>query len=112
MGVRIGDASWSYGGFNSFRERLALLEGIRLDEMVGFGGETEWDRVVTPLKPLLNHSDCDGDLSPEECRTVAPRLRELLGTLNDPIGYDRRHGYLLAGSMEHCAAHGKRLEFT
>ncbi|MGV9451605.1 hypothetical protein [Streptomyces sp. NPDC003635] len=32
------DISWSYTGFNMFRQWLAQAEGFTLDEMGGFGG--------------------------------------------------------------------------
>src|SRR5690606_29767440 len=80
MGLTIypGGASWSYGGFARFRERLATEEGIDLREMRGFGGSREWltpnGVPITPLEPLLNHSDCDGHMESHECELVVPRL--------------------------------------
>lgn len=112
-----GGAHWAYGGFGQFREALALHEGFDLDTMVGFGGDQPWEPVATALKPLLNHSDCDGDLSPEECAQVAPRLRDVIKTLWpewDPSLEARIHrgnGLDLAAAMEQAAAAGERLEF-
>ena len=122
MGLDIspGDAHWSYGGFHHFRERLATIEGFTLDEMSGFAPfdapqdwtGRSWDDVDTPLKPLLNHSDCDGDLSPEECAQIAPRLREVVIALwPDENDYNRKSGLALAEGMERAAAAGERLEF-
>ncbi len=117
------EAGWSYGGFGRFREALAEYEGIRLRDMAGFcapwrGDDPEthpnlsWDKVDTALKPLLNHSDCDGDLSPEECSQIAPRLREVVDALwPDENDYDRKNGLALAEGMERAAAAGERLEF-
>ena len=65
---------WSYGGFSRFRERLAEAESFRLSDMKGFGGKRQWDTVTTTLAPLLDHSDCDGEMAPDECRQVWPRL--------------------------------------
>lgn len=116
---------WSYGGFDRFRTRLAASEGFVLDEMQGFSngryfedgyvaGTRLWDEVTTALKPLLNHSDCDGELSPEECAQVAPRLRQIVEGW-DPddarFDYDRRSGLALADCMEACAQAGEKLEF-
>lgn len=103
MGVRIGDAQWSYAGFNEFRRRLAREEGIDLDRMVGFGLPAEeaipWESVTTSLRPLLGHSDCDGDLSPSECSQVAPRLEAICRswTGDDDLAkvYDRQKGLTL-----------------
>lgn len=117
------EAGWSYSGFGLFREALAEYEGIRLRDMAGFcapwrGDDPEthpnlpWDKVDTPLKPLLNHSDCDGDLSPEECAQIAPRLREVVNALwPDENDYNRKSGLALAEGMERAAAAGERLEF-
>lgn len=115
---------WSYGGFNDFRTRLAASEGFDLDEMQGFGkgeyftddrvhGTRPWDEIDTPLKPLLNHSDCDGHLTPEECAQVAPRLREVVNGWPDTIEhhYHRLSALNLAACMEACAAAGENLEF-
>lgn len=78
------NASWAYSGFMRFRSRLAQAEGFDLEQMDGFQRAWEparpmrsWDEITTPLKPLLEHSDCDGELTPEECAQVEPRLREV-----------------------------------
>lgn len=106
-----GDAHWSYSGFMRFRERLAKAEGFDLQTMAGFtaGGEP-WSGVTTDLAPLLNHSDCDGELSPQECKQVAPRLKEIIGGW-DLDDYDRRSGIELVAAMEYCAGNGESLEF-
>lgn len=81
------DVNWSYGGFMAFRKLLAAEDGINLDRMRGFAGSWDdpeepadaiaWDTVDSTLKPLLDHSDCDGELTPAECRAVVPRLKEI-----------------------------------
>lgn len=72
--------SWSYGGFATFRERLADAAGIPLREMVGFGGETSWAKFSNDgISGLLNHSDCDGFLYYSDAVQILPRLRELIG---------------------------------
>jgi hypothetical protein len=106
-------ASWSYSGFNRFRELVASKAGISLDSMVGFGGQMAWEDLAgEALLPLLNHSDCDGELTPEECKTVAPRLRELAPQLKDrSYNYDECHALLLADMMDFAAKVGKPLIF-
>lgn len=124
MGLHIGEAHWSYGGFARFRERLAAAEGIDLPRMVGFcdkygrhddGSEclatTRWDTVKSDLVPLLNHSDCDGELTPQECARVWPRLQEILLTFA-PDDYDRREGLVLVREMQDAADGGYDLEFA
>lgn len=122
------EAHWAYSGFNRFRTELAKHEGIDLNAMEGFGlmwrmyGEGEhpalsWDTIDTPLKPLLNHSDCDGELTPEECAQIAPRLREAIDALwpesssDWPSGHDRVNGLLLAEGLEWCAENDTPMGF-
>ena len=62
------DGPYSY--FNNFRRWVALQIGLNLDSMEGFGGDISFDITNHPIKPLLNHSDCDGELTPDECRSV------------------------------------------
>lgn len=85
------EASWSYTGFNEFRfrcrGRLAKEIGIDLNAMHGFGGPTPWEALPPPpqmagdpIIPFLNHSDCEGELTPEEMRGIAPRMLEILNS--------------------------------
>ncbi len=116
---------WGYSGFNLFRERLATTEGFDLNDMQGYSqghildpqrihGTRSWDEITSPLKPLLNHSDCDGHLTATECAQVAPRLREAIASWppeNGALDDDRDGGLELAACMEACAAAGVDLEF-
>ena len=104
---------WSYGGFSLFRERLARAEGFELDVMRGFGGPREWDSVSTELEPLLNHSDCDGEMTPDQCRRVLPRLHEIVAgwAATDPGDYDARAGAELCRAMEMCVTEDMGLLF-
>lgn len=112
MGIsfRPGTASWSYGGFHRFREHLMTDLGLELDQMFGFGGTKSWSEVHDPLVLFLNHSDCDGELAPEVCAIVAPRLRELILTW-DPLDYDVYAGHNLADAMDECARTQRPLLF-
>jgi hypothetical protein len=116
------EAHWAYTSFSRFRRALATFEGIDIDAMRGFTqGGKPWESVTTPLKPLLDHSDCDGDLSPEECATVAPRLRQVIDEIwpaatstweqNPEASIHRSNGLLLAEGMEAAAASSEPLEF-
>ena len=104
------EASWSYSGFDEFRHRLALEAGIDLYMMDGFGGDIPFDSINDPIKPLLDHSDCEGELTPEECATVAPRLRELVSNWDDE-DYDKRHALYLAEGMDEAASNNENLRF-
>jgi hypothetical protein len=103
--------------FGRFRDALAAHEGIDLGQMEGFrslGDERPripWDSVSTPLEPFLNHSDCDGELTPEQCRRVAPRLREVVAALWSPGDYNHDAGLLLADGMDAAAATEEPLQF-
>ena len=79
-------------------------------------GARSWDEVTTDLKPLLDHSDCDGEMTPEECAQVFPRLREIAAAwpkhgvaMSD--AFDRKSALALAECMEVCAAGGEQLLF-
>lgn len=112
-----GSARWSYSSFMAFREDLAEHEGLELRRMHGYAvpgdyrPRVSWKDVTTPLKPLLNHSDCDGHLTPEECRQVAARLREVVPLVFDEDDYDYRRGLDLAEGMEMAADAGELFEF-
>lgn len=120
MGVGFShcDASWAYSGFNDFRERLAALVGIDLWSMRGFshsrrkGDGTdgkEWPSAESePLVHLLNHSDCDGHLTPGQMEVLVPRLSELLLQID---GYDREQGEALLCGMVAAMSLGENLEF-
>lgn len=113
-----GSAHWAYSGFMRFWEMLAREEGFELREMQGYHGDRAWDTVQTDLEPLLNHSDCDGELTPQECAQVAPRLREILAKWKEERthdladdDYDVYAGLALCDAMEQCAELGEVLEF-
>ena len=124
-----GGAHWSYRGFNSFRRRLAQEEGFNLNEMEGFEPLWEidvpkgrpWSEVNTQLVALLNHSDCDGELSPLECAEVAARLEEILDKWRDQdnaddngdfsLAYDYQMGRKLLAGMQECVRLTVPLEF-
>lgn len=103
-------AHWSYSGFHRFRERLATAIGFELDGMAGFGGTQSWDSVNDPIKDLLDHSDCDGDLSPEQCKIIAPRLREMVMAWPDD-DYDKQSALALADGMDAAAEADEPLVF-
>ncbi len=110
-----GKAAWCYHGFNLFRAHLARDIGIDLWSMDGFGGYQEWPSATDdPIIDLLNHSDCDGDLSPKQCAVIAPRLRELVSKWPDgdwEVEQDRALAILLAEGMEDATAKKQHFKF-
>jgi hypothetical protein len=108
------DAHWSYGGFNSFRRKVASSIGINLDEMYGFQGSNPWETVNDDVKIFLDHSDCDGVLTPEECAKVWPRLQEIIGKWDKgdfSNQYDIFQSELLIAGMKNSVESNENLEF-
>lgn len=121
--------AFSYGGFNQFRTRVAAAEGIDLNKMEGYfspegpylaSGRAPdrpipWDVYDTPLTPFLNHSDCDGNMTYEECQQVAPRLKAICEGWADALpmygGGWKEKGLTLAELML-AVPEGQTLEFT
>lgn len=90
MGLNTTHGAWDgpYSSFGEFRKNLAKEIGINLEEMQGFSkdgkpGEIPWKTVKHKIKSLLNHSDCDGHLTPRQCKTVAEGLKEIIEKLPD-----------------------------
>jgi hypothetical protein len=88
MGLDTTHDAWhgSYSTFGEWRAHVARAAGFPpLSEMLGFGGKRSWDTVSknSRLVPLLNHSDCDGELTPTECAGIAEALGELIDRMPD-----------------------------
>lgn len=80
MGLDTTHGCWSgsYSSFNAFRTRIAELIGVSLWDFEGFGGSKSFNTLDHPIKPLLNHSDCDGILTSEECYSVSKGIDLIL----------------------------------
>jgi hypothetical protein len=96
---------WAYSGFMRFRCRLLAHYGIILDPKDAL---YNYSRIIeeglnpeTPLYPLLYHSDCDGELTPDECAKVAPALRRAVENWADD-DYDKQRALGLCEFMENC----------
>jgi hypothetical protein len=96
------EAHWSYGGFHNFRTKLADEISFDLNDMQGFGGCKSWDDIQDDIIPLLLHSDCDGELSPDDCAKVYPRLLELVSKWNED-DWDKKKAVMLADGLKLCA---------
>ena len=106
------DMHWSCSCFHEFRRKLAAEIGIDLDDMDGFEGTLSWDDLKDDIVPLLDHSDCEGVLTPEECRRVAPRLRQLVSSWPmDDGSLDKYRALELATAMERAQAENTNLVF-
>ena len=88
MGLDTSHDAWhgSYSTFGEWRRIIASAAGFPpLNGMVGFGGAGNWNKVPGDkrLVPLLNHSDCDGEISPSDCAGIAASLQELIDRIPD-----------------------------
>lgn len=127
------------GGFEGMMERIAKVgkeqwlkeETERFEATLGVPGTRPWDGVKDPIKALLRHSDCEGHLTPVQCKKIAPRLEELVAKWPDEmeltpgpalvaIGYkpkmrimehDKQNALLLARGMRDAAKKRERLRF-
>ena len=79
--------------------------------MVGFGGQLLWDgNDKDDIIPLLNHSDCDDELTISECKQIAPRLRELVEKWDDE-DYDKQRALMLADGMDEAVECNETFKF-
>lgn len=110
------NAHWGYSGFNRFRAKLSEAIGNKsLADFFNAGPSERYKTEVTleddePLNDLLMHSDCDGELTEEQCRVIAPRLREVVSVWADD-DYDKMQALELAEGMEDAAANNTSLKF-
>jgi hypothetical protein len=103
-------AHWSYSGFDRFRRRLARSCGFT-EELETLWQEQPDDFRMHILWQLLNHSDCDGTLSPIACSVLTRELALAVWGWEPADDYDRINAIKLAYHMGECARQGKRLEF-
>jgi hypothetical protein len=91
MGLDVSHGAFigPYGSFDRFRQTLCEATGGTWPKR--FSGSSYFvlgpgfDSESHPgLWELLNHSDCDGEISPEDCLKVAKDLKELLPELGIP----------------------------
>lgn len=91
MGLDTSHDAWhgSYSTFNQWRTEIAKAAGMPpLFDMVGFGGNIEWSTLEpNDIHILLNHSDCDGEITWQDCKLVADALTKLLDKLPDENMY-------------------------
>ena len=92
MGLDTSHNAWSgaYSSFNEWRMWLAQKVGFVLTGMKGFGGNGIWDEKMQSADyyTLLTHSDCDGELSPEQCLLTVQFLTSILEKRGNPKAED------------------------
>ena len=93
MGLDTTHNCWHgpYSSFNRFRESLAEQIGISLDDYIGYDNPNatkELRSIKHNIRPLLNHSDCDGILPLRQCKLIVDGLNDILENFNDKIEAD------------------------
>lgn len=111
MGLDTSHGAWhgAYSAFMRWRQEIARIAGIPLELMEGFYGPKineialagfagknaeplmemvarncpiKWAALKPdPLHVLLSHSDCDGEIAPNDCAKIADRLEEIIPQL-------------------------------
>ena len=100
MGLDIshGAFSASCGAFDRFRRAVAEAIGGSWPEHHGeewFWGDGYSEQSHPGLFAFLSHSDCEGEISPQECGRLADELEALLprlDALGDGAGHIARDG--------------------
>lgn len=114
MGLDVSHDAWSgaYSRFHRFRVALAQAAGCGFAPHPLLPEEGLVWRVSPkePLYPLLNHSDCDGEIEVEDLLPLAARLRELAPHI-DPEDFAER-AIQFAEGCEAAAAANEPLEFA
>lgn len=89
MGLRLShcDLGWSYSGFMVFREAIANACGLTGNLVDHYINDTYTQLANHPIYPLINHSDCDGQLSVAEMNQLVPAIKNILTKL-DPRHQD------------------------
>lgn len=85
MGLDTSHNCWHapYSSFNTFRKLLASRIGMVLDNMEGFGGDGKFAAFDHDIIPLLDHSDCDGEITPADAAKVARGLEAIYADLTE-----------------------------
>jgi len=115
-----GCFSGSYASFMRFRTKLCEVAGYgQLNRRVGYGGfengaefsgHIPWPDNNDALIVLLDHSDCDGEISHKDCKPLADRLVDLLPAMaNAGDYYAVTTKQFIAGLRK---AHSKRGKIT
>src|SRR5690242_7045048 len=79
MGLNTSHGCWDgpYSSFNSWRKDVCAAANLGdLDSYKGHGGVRDFP--THPLTPLLDHSDCDGEIKWKDCDGIAKALKEVL----------------------------------
>ena len=104
--------SWRLGAYSSymdFRREIAVQAGVDLDLMDGHGGTTPFTEE-TPLRLILDHSDCNGDYSYDKLNLLEKELEQVLKMKLTP--YSKKIAEIMMGTVHICRDSGDRILFT
>ena len=104
-----GEVCWGYGSFTGFRASLCHFAGHG-NLWDYYSTKKSFDDMDDDLKFLLNHSDCDGELTVRECEKLIVRLGELVDKFDDE-DYDKIKCGLFIEAMEEAVSKNEPLEF-
>jgi hypothetical protein len=87
MGLDTSHDAWHgpYSSFNQFRHKIAEAIGVNLDSFEGYGGNVPFDELKRGVRWLLDHSDCDGHITPKRCKLIADDLKKIIPLLEDGV---------------------------
>lgn len=90
MGLDTTHNCWHgpYSSFHRFRKSLAAQIGINLEDFEGYNGDKRFEDVNHGIIPLLDHSDCDGELSVEESKQIVEGLNNILENFDENLPQD------------------------
>ena len=110
LGFSHGEAHWAYSGFMRFRSRLAETLGYTVPLSVMYDDGSYTRMKNEPIWPLINHSDCDGELTVEEMQQILPQLEDLVNRWDDHE-YDKITGLQLIEGMKDAINNDESMEF-
>ena len=99
---------FSYGGFMNFRADLVKVAwGLDINTLSSYGGNVPMPQNT--LTPLIDHSDCEGDLAVKDLIPLAEKLEELSPNLSD---YAKPRALQFAQGCRHAASKNQKVTFS
>jgi hypothetical protein len=114
MGIEFShcDAHWGYTGFGRFRQKIANACGHIGNYYDNLHDDTpvEMGKYAKDIGPFLFHSDCDGELTPEEMKKIWPVLEHIV-KLWDDDDYDKNQALELIDGMKFAISENEPIVF-
>jgi hypothetical protein len=108
-----GFCAGSYGGYNNWREKLALLAGYRSsgNDEGHHHSQGAWDADSGPFWELINFSDCEGVIGTETCTKIAADFAKFQPLADAHVDQWFRDKYAEWRKAFELAANGGSVEF-